>query len=35
MNNNKKSDRVINLTTIVSIDDSSVIRGTKKWTQMN
>ena len=30
MNNNKKSDRVINLTTIASIDDSLVIRGTKK-----
>ncbi len=30
MNNNKKSDRVINSTTILSIDDSSVIRGTKK-----
>ncbi len=30
MNNRKKSDRVINSTTIVSIDDSSVIRGTIK-----
>lgn len=30
MNNIKKSDRVINLTTIISIDDSSVIRGIKK-----
>ena len=29
MNNIKKSDRVINSTTIVSIDDSSVIRGIK------
>ncbi len=30
MKNKKKSDRVINSTTIFSIDDSSVIRGVKK-----
>jgi len=30
MNKKKKLDRVINSTTIVSIDDSSVIRGAKK-----
>ncbi len=30
MNKKKKSDRVINSTTIASIDDSSVIRGAKE-----
>jgi len=30
MKNKKKSDRVINSTTIFGIDDSSVIRGVKK-----